>query len=112
MSPDNKPASRDRLRPYRPHRRADREVKGRLAGDRPVAGAADVTTKEVYVTMPAAAREVRHAIGACRNSDLSAHYVTMLAPRPNSLHLGERSGTCAVLWWHYSLRDTALSCSG
>ena len=67
--------------------------------------AADVTTEEGYVTVLAAAREAGHG-----KSDIPAHYVTKLAPRPNSLHPGERSGTCGVRRWHCSLGDTALWC--
>jgi hypothetical protein len=69
--------------------------------------AADVTTEEGFVTILAAARETEHG-----KSDIPANYVTKLAPRPNSLHLGDRSGTCAVRWWHCRLGDAAPWCSG
>jgi hypothetical protein len=56
--------------------------------------------------------EARHAPGACGKSRIPARYVTKSVPRPNSLHPGERSGTCGVRRWHRSLGDTAPWCSG
>jgi hypothetical protein len=77
------------------------------------AGAADLAgDAALAATIPAAAREARHAVGAPGKSDISAHYVTKSAPRPNSLHPDERSGTCAVQRWHCGLRDTAPWCGG
>jgi hypothetical protein len=76
-------------------------------------GVADAALDAALATsIPGAAREARHAVGARGKSDIPAHYVTKSAPRPNSLHPGERSGSCEVRRWLCGLGDTVQWCSG